>query len=107
MPWWFFQKFPGPFEGRRLHALDPDGTIERHIPTERIVGSIAYPAAERDGPGVVRLVEGDRFPVGELDGERSARVTAIAERSPQAGFKSRVLTDIRRTSGSRRGATWP
>ena len=95
VPWWFFQKFPGPFEGRRLQTLDPDGTLERNIPPERIVGSIAYPAAERDAPGVFRLIEGDRFPVGELDGERSPRVTAIARVLTDAGFKSRVLTDIR------------
>lgn len=95
VPWWFFQKFPGPFEGRRLQTLDPDGTLERHITPERIVGSIAYPAAERDAPGVFRLIEGDRFPVGELDGERSPRVAEIARVLTDAGFKSRVLTDIR------------
>jgi 2-dehydropantoate 2-reductase len=95
IPWWFFQKYPGPFEGHRLQALDPDGTLERHIAAERIVGSIAYPAADREGPGVIRLVEGDRFPVGELDGERTDRVMAIADALSSAGFKSRVLTDIR------------
>jgi 2-dehydropantoate 2-reductase len=95
VPWWFFQKFPGPFEGHRLQALDPDGTLERLIPAERIVGSIAYPAAERDAPGVIRLIEGDRFPVGELDGQRSTRVAEIADALTNAGFKSRVLTDIR------------
>ena len=95
VPWWFFQKYPGPFEGHRLQALDPDGSLERHIPAERIIGSIAYPAADREAPGVIRLVEGDRFPVGELDGERTDRVSAIAEALNGAGFKSRVLTDIR------------
>ncbi len=95
VPWWFFQKFPGPFEGHRLQALDPDGSLERLIPAERIVGSIAYPAAERDAPGVIRLIEGDRFPVGELDGQRSTRVSEIADALTNAGFKSRVLTDIR------------
>ena len=95
VPWWFFQKYPGPFEGHRLQALDPDGTLERHIPAERIIGSIAYPAADREAPGVIRLVEGDRFPVGELDGERTDRVAAIAAALNGAGFKSRVLTDIR------------
>lgn len=95
VPWWFFQKFPGPLTGHRLHTLDPDGTIESHIPADRIVGSIAYPAAERDAPGVVRLIEGDRFPVGELDGQRSERATGIAHVLTAAGFKSRVLTDIR------------
>jgi 2-dehydropantoate 2-reductase len=95
VPWWFFQKFPGPFEGRRLESLDSDGTIERHIPPDRVIACIAYPAAERDKPGVVRLVEGDRFPVGELDGARSERVNAIAQAFSAAGFTSRVLTDIR------------
>jgi 2-dehydropantoate 2-reductase len=95
VPWWFFQKFPGPFAGTRLDTLDPDGTIESHIPSDRIVGSIAYPAAERKAPGVIALIEGDRVPVGELDGQRSERAADIAHVLTAAGFKSRVLTDIR------------
>jgi 2-dehydropantoate 2-reductase len=95
IPWWFFQKFGGPFEGRRLESLDPDGTIERHIPADRVVACIAYPAAERTKPGVIRLVDGDRFPVAELDGERSDRVAALSRALAAAGFTSRVLTDIR------------
>ena len=95
VPWWFFQKFGGEHDGHRIKTLDPDGMLERCIPAERIVGSIAYPAAERDGPGVIRLVEGDKFPVGELDGARSERVTEISHVLTDAGFKSRVLTDIR------------
>jgi len=95
VPWWFFQKFPGPFAGHRLRSLDPDGALERSIPVDRIVGSIAYPAADRHAPGAVRLVEGDRFPVGELDGARSPRAGAISEVLSHAGFTSRVLTDIR------------
>jgi 2-dehydropantoate 2-reductase len=95
VPWWFFQKFPGPFEGYRLRTLDPDGRLEKYLPVERIVASIAYPAAQKDAPGSVRLIEGDRFPVGELDGNRTDRVSRIAEVLTAAGFKSTVLTDIR------------
>jgi 2-dehydropantoate 2-reductase len=95
VPWWFFQRFPGPYEGTRLQTLDPDGTLERHIPSERIVAAIPYPAAERVAPGVIRLIEGDRFPVGELSGERTERVGAIADALSASGFKSRVLTDLR------------
>ncbi len=95
IPWWFFQKFPGPFAGHRLQTLDRAGIIEDHIPVDRILGSIAYPAAQRDAPGVIRLIEGDRVPVGELDGVRSVRVTEVAKVLTAAGFKSRVLTDIR------------
>ncbi|MBI5088012.1 MAG: 2-dehydropantoate 2-reductase [Actinobacteria bacterium] len=95
VPWWFFQKFGGPFDGRRITSLDPDGAIERNVPADRIVASIAYPAAERDAPGVIRLIEGDRFPLGELDGARTERVAAIAKAFSDAGFVSRVMTDIR------------
>jgi 2-dehydropantoate 2-reductase len=95
VPWWFFQRFPGPYDGTRLQTLDPDGILERHIPPERIVASIPYPAAERVEPGVIRLIEGDRFPVGELTGERTERVGAIADALSASGFTSRVLSDIR------------
>ena len=95
VPWWFFQRFPGPYDGTRLQTLDPDGILERHIPPERIVASIPYPAAERVEPGVIRLIEGDRLPVGELTGERTERVGAIADVLSVSGFTSRVLTDLR------------
>ena len=95
IPWWFFQKFPGPFAGHRLRTLDPDGSIERHIPVDRVIGSIAYPAVHREAPGAIRLVEGDRFPVGELDGARTERVAEVSRVLAGAGFTSRVVTDIR------------
>ena len=93
--WWYFERHGGPHDGRRLEALDPDGTIAGAIGSERVVACIAYPAAERTAPGVITHVEGDRFPVGELDGTKSDRAKTMAEALTSAGFKSRVLTDIR------------
>jgi 2-dehydropantoate 2-reductase len=46
-------------------------------------------------PGVVRHIEGDRFPVGELDGSSSERVTRVSECFANAGFKAPVLDNIR------------
>ena len=54
-----------------------------------------YPASELLKPGVVRHIEGDRFPVGELDGSTSERVTRVSECFIKAGFKSPVLDNIR------------
>ena len=93
--WWYFERHGGEHDGRRLRTLDPQGVLAAAVPAERIVGCIAYPAAEKAGPGVIRHVEGDRFPVGELDGSRSERAGALAAALGDAGFKSRVLTDIR------------
>ena len=93
--WWYFERHGGEHDGRRLQTLDPDGVLAATVPAERIVGCIAYPAATKAAPGVIRHVEGDRFPVGELDGSRSERAQAVARAFSDAEFTSRVLTDIR------------
>ena len=93
--WWYFQRHGGPHDGHRLQALDPDGVLASALAPERLVACIAYPAAEKTAPGVITHVEGDRFPVGELDGSKSPRAAALAEALASAGFKSRVLTDVR------------
>ena len=95
IPWWYFQKHGGEFEGRRLESVDPAGTIADHIDIARVIGSVVYPACELAAPGVIRHIEGNRFPLGELDGSESQRVQEIAAVFKQAGLKSPVLTDIR------------
>ena len=52
-------------------------------------------AAVIDEPGVIRHVEGTRFPIGELDGSNSERSERISNAFIEAGFKSPVLEDIR------------
>ncbi|MCW5663461.1 MAG: 2-dehydropantoate 2-reductase [Piscinibacter sp.] len=95
VPWWYFHKLAGPYEGRRLESVDPGGVIAQHIEPERIVGSIVYPASELLEPGVVKVIEGNRFSVGELDGARSERVEALSQALMKAGFKAPVARDIR------------
>ena len=95
IPWWYFQRHGGPLDGTVLDTLDPGGTIEGAIAAERIIGCIAYPAAEITAPGRIRHIEGTRFPVGELDGSVTDRVTALSETLQRAGFKAPVLENIR------------
>ena len=95
IPWWYFQKHGGEFDGRRLDAVDPTGEIEANIEAERIVGCVVYPAGAVTAPGVVRHVEGNRFPVGELDGSKSERAERFSQALANAGFKSYVLDNIR------------
>ncbi len=95
LPWWYFQNLSDKFSHQHLECLDPSGIIQRHIPAHHIVGCVAYPAAKMDAPGVVTHVEGERFPVGELDGQESQRCHALVELFTQAGLKSRLLNDIR------------
>ena len=95
VPWWYFHRLAGPNEGRAVTSVDPDGTIAANIEPERIIGSVVYPAAELFEPGVVRVIEGNRFTLGELDGSRSERIEALSQTFMCAGFKSPVARDIR------------
>jgi 2-dehydropantoate 2-reductase len=95
IPWWYFHKLPGAHEGLGLDSVDPGGKLAAHIEPERIIGSVVYPAAELVAPGVVKLIEGNRFTLGELDGSRSERITALSEVMMRAGFKAPVAKDIR------------
>lgn len=95
IPWWYFQKHGTEFEGTRIQALDPTGVIERNIDPERVIGCVAYPAATVPRPGFIQHVEGNRFPVGELDGTESDRCLQLVDLLTAAGFKSRVISDIR------------
>ena len=95
IPWWYFYKHGGPYEGRQLESVDPGSVISAHIPAQRVIGCIVYPACEIAAPGVIRQIEGNRFPLGEPDGADTPRVRALAEMFRKAGFKTPVLNDIR------------
>src|SRR5262249_38288352 len=95
IPWWYFLKHPGPYEGTRIEAVDPGGAIAASIDVDRVIGCVVYPAAELIAPGVIHHVEGNRFSVGELDGSETPRVKALSELLRRAGFKAPVLQDVR------------
>ena len=95
IPWWYFHKLPGPYEGRPVQSADPDGTAAANIENARIIGAVVYPASELIAPGVVKVVEGNRFPLGEPDGSKSERIVALSEALTRAGFKAPISTDLR------------
>jgi len=95
IPWWYFQKHGGEYDGKPVLAADPDGTIGRNIDPARIVGCVVYPAANLIAPGVVQVVEGNRFTIGELDGSTSSRLQTIAASLIKAGFKAPISNQIR------------
>jgi 2-dehydropantoate 2-reductase len=95
IPWWYFHGLSGPWAGRSLESVDPGGIIASHIDPARLVGSVVYPASELIEPGVIRVIEGNRFSLGEPDNSRSDRVQAISETLTRAGFKAPVSADLR------------
>jgi 2-dehydropantoate 2-reductase len=95
IPWWYFARHGGPFEGRTLRSLDLDGRIGATIAPDRIVGSVVYSAAEIEGPGVIRHLEGTRFSLGDPARGISARTERIAGAFIAGGLKAPVENDIR------------
>lgn len=99
IPWWYFHRHGGPFDGRVLASLDPDGLLARNIPLERVVGCVNYLAGTITAPGEVHYVApvARRLAIGEPDGSESPRLQALAALLADGGFDPIVSANIRQT----------
>ncbi len=95
IPWWYFLRHGGPYEGRRIETVDPGGVIMANTEIERVVGCVVYPAAIIEQPGVIRHIEGNRFSLGEPDGSRSERALRLSKLLESVGLRAPVKPDIR------------
>lgn len=95
IPWWYFQRHGGKWEGTHLESVDPGGVISEHIEPERVIGCVVYPSAEIVEPGVIQHIEGDRFSIGELDGSSSLRCKALSAALIRSGLRAPVRPRIR------------
>ncbi|MBW4708213.1 2-dehydropantoate 2-reductase [Roseobacter sp. YSTF-M11] len=95
VPWWYFYKSGGDLEGTRLRSVDPDDVQWNGWGPERVLGCVVYPAAEVSEPGVIRHIEGNRFSLGEPDGSKSDRATALSKVLVSAGLKAPVRPRLR------------
>jgi len=95
IPWWYFHGLPGPFEGRRVEAVDPGGAVSAVIPPAHAIGCVVYSSAEIGSPGVIRHIEGTRYSIGEPDGTISPRCAAFSQAMVAGGLKCPVETELR------------
>lgn len=95
IPWWYFQRHNSTYEGQIVRTADPAGKIAATIDPARIIGCVVYPAATIAAPGVIRHIEGNRFPLGELDGSETPRIRMLSDLFIAAGLKAPILTSIR------------
>ena len=95
IPFWYFHQHGGELAGRTVESVDPGGVVKDAIAAKRIVGCVVYPASELVAPGTVMHIEGERFPIGELDGSNSERAQKISAAFVAAGFKCPILDNIR------------
>jgi 2-dehydropantoate 2-reductase len=95
IPYWYFYRHGGRYEGATLESIDPGGRQWRELRPERAIGCIVYPATEIVAPGVIQHVYGDRFPIGEPSGETTEDVTRLSALFSEAGMQAPVLDRIR------------
>lgn len=95
VPWWYFHQLGGDLEGRRVETVDPGGKIWDGIGPERALGCVVYPAAEVPEPGVIKHLAGDRFSIGEPNGEKSERAQELSNLLKTAGLRAPVRPRIR------------
>jgi 2-dehydropantoate 2-reductase len=95
IPWWYFHKSGGQFEGRHLESVDLGGRQWNAIGPQRAIGCVVDPACEVVEPGVVVHEQFNRFTLGEPDGSRSSRVVQLSEALTAAGFDAPVRDNVR------------
>jgi len=95
LPWWYFYKEGGQFDGKPLECLDPRGAMLSALDPKHILGCVVHAAAQATGPGVVSHTAGRLFILGEPDRSMSARAERLAAAMNAAGFEARVAADIR------------
>ena len=95
LPWWYFYKHGGPYDGRRIESVDPGGIIWEKLGPERALGSVVWQAAELEGPGIIAHAYGDRLPIAEPSGEKTARAMLLSKLLMSSGIKSPVRGNLR------------
>jgi 2-dehydropantoate 2-reductase len=95
IPWWYFYKTGGPFEGHHLRSVDPAGRQWQFIGPQRAIGCVVEPACEVVEPGIILHHQFNRLIIGEPDGSHSARVTALSKALNESGIDAPVRDNIR------------
>ena len=97
IPWWYFYKAgsDSAMENRWLETSDPGGVQWAAFGPERAIGCVVYTACEISAPGQITLKSGDRFTLGEPDGQRSERVMKLSELMRAGGLRAPVKPRLR------------
>ena len=95
IPWWYFHKIGGEFEGAKLASVDPGNVQWDSFGPSKVLGCVVYPAAEVLEPGVIKHIEGNRFSLGEPDGSKSDRALKLSKVLTEAGLKAPVRPKLR------------
>ncbi|MDR6740775.1 MULTISPECIES: ketopantoate reductase family protein [Herbaspirillum] len=95
VPWWYFHREGGRFDGQAVKAVDPDGALSNAVALDRLIGSVLFITAEVESPGVIRSVNPHLMVLGEPSGEMSGRLMRVRAAVEAAGIEARATDRIR------------
>jgi 2-dehydropantoate 2-reductase len=95
IPWWYFCRQGGRFDGASIECLDPDGGMLRALDPGHLVGCVVHASAEVIAPGLVHHTSGGTLILGELDGAMTPRLASIGAAVDAAGLEARLSERIR------------
>jgi 2-dehydropantoate 2-reductase len=95
LPWWYFQREGGRFDGSRIACLDPDGAMAAALDPGHLLGCVVHASAEVTAPGEIHHTSGAGFILGEIDGAATPRLERFAAAMRGAGFDPVVSARIR------------
>jgi 2-dehydropantoate 2-reductase len=95
VPWWYFYREGGRFDGQSVQAVDPDGQLAFAVDNGRLIGSVLFITAEMTAPGVVTSSAPHLLVMGEPSGEMTSRLAAIRAVLEDAGVEARMTDRIR------------
>ena len=90
VPWWFVDDEP-------LASIDPAGEIAAALPIDQVLGCVVHAACRRPSPARIDVAMLDRVLVGEPNGGKSERATALGGLLRDAGLAGEAVPDIRRS----------
>jgi len=99
IPWWYFYRHGGPYDGRRLPRIDPGDAVWTAVGPQRAIGAVIYSANSVPRPGVVHNsnARADLI-IGEPSDELTERVQNIAAlinaSSATATISPRIRDDV-------------
>jgi 2-dehydropantoate 2-reductase len=94
LPWWYFYREGGRFDGASVACLDPDGSMFAALDPSRLIGCVVHASAEVTEPGVITQ-SGNTLVIGEPDGTLKERLAELAGVLQRAGFEVKVSSEIR------------
>ena len=95
VPWWYFFREGGRFDGQPVRTLDPHGAMLGALDPHHILGCVVHASGEVTAPGEITWNGQKLFVLGEPDGSLSRRLNGLADAMHRAGLEPRISERIR------------